>query len=256
MATSIESVLAAVASASQAQAQGASDANMESLQSPLEVLNSSSPVLDATAASQMSQSAVAAVAFGADDQSKREQWTQVFQLMQQFSLSDRAYGYAQVVGKLRLRSQELLRAYLKALASEEQLLQNAYEEALHAQAKLQQEQELLGAYQEAVQVQVRARQEVEAAASQLQRELQAAHQAGVAAQGLAKKGAGGRFPRRLGTPPCQYYMRTGECHYGVTCKWDHPERKTVPPLLKPGPIKIPGIQPAIQAALQAQGVQI
>lgn len=32
------------------------------------------------------------------------------------------------------------------------------------------------------------------------------------------------FPMRPGMPMCSYYTRTGNCAYGVTCKWDHPER--------------------------------
>mmetsp|Transcript_69316 Transcript_69316/g.206415 ORF Transcript_69316/g.206415 Transcript_69316/m.206415 type:complete len:227 (-) Transcript_69316:76-756(-) len=32
------------------------------------------------------------------------------------------------------------------------------------------------------------------------------------------------FPMRPGMPMCSYYTRTGNCAYGVSCKWDHPER--------------------------------
>jgi hypothetical protein len=30
------------------------------------------------------------------------------------------------------------------------------------------------------------------------------------------------FPERPGQPECQYYMRTGDCKFGATCKYHHP----------------------------------
>ncbi|XP_078436507.1 zinc finger C-x8-C-x5-C-x3-H type family protein [Wolffia australiana] len=33
------------------------------------------------------------------------------------------------------------------------------------------------------------------------------------------------FPERPGQPECQYYMRTGDCKYGSSCKFDHPVEK-------------------------------
>lgn len=39
-------------------------------------------------------------------------------------------------------------------------------------------------------------------------------------EGFTAKG----FPMRPGVPMCSYYMRTGNCAYGATCKWDHPEK--------------------------------
>eukprot|EP00930_Biecheleria_cincta_P060683 TRINITY_DN4629_c0_g1_i3.p1 TRINITY_DN4629_c0_g1~~TRINITY_DN4629_c0_g1_i3.p1 ORF type:complete len:446 (+),score=110.35 TRINITY_DN4629_c0_g1_i3:200-1537(+) len=33
------------------------------------------------------------------------------------------------------------------------------------------------------------------------------------------------YPRRPGAQPCQYYMTTGDCSYGPTCRWDHPPRQ-------------------------------
>ncbi|GAA0162250.1 protein phosphatase [Lithospermum erythrorhizon] len=30
------------------------------------------------------------------------------------------------------------------------------------------------------------------------------------------------FPERLGQPECQYYMKTGNCKFGSSCKYDHP----------------------------------
>lgn len=31
------------------------------------------------------------------------------------------------------------------------------------------------------------------------------------------------LPMRPGSPPCSFFIRTGKCSYGPTCKWDHPE---------------------------------
>lgn len=36
------------------------------------------------------------------------------------------------------------------------------------------------------------------------------------------------FPERHGQPECQFYMRTGYCKYGSTCKYHHPRDRTVP----------------------------
>lgn len=30
------------------------------------------------------------------------------------------------------------------------------------------------------------------------------------------------YPERPGQPECQYYLRTGDCKFGVTCKYHHP----------------------------------
>lgn len=35
-----------------------------------------------------------------------------------------------------------------------------------------------------------------------------------------------KLPRRQGMAPCAYYMKTGDCSYGLGCKWDHPERNS------------------------------
>jgi len=43
---------------------------------------------------------------------------------------------------------------------------------------------------------------------------------GVAPQtGYNSKG----FPLRMGSPPCTYFAKTGDCNFGTNCKWDHPE---------------------------------
>ncbi|XP_073104651.1 zinc finger CCCH domain-containing protein 5-like [Elaeis guineensis] len=36
------------------------------------------------------------------------------------------------------------------------------------------------------------------------------------------------FPERPGQPECQFYMRTGDCKYGVTCKYHHPRDWSIP----------------------------
>lgn len=36
------------------------------------------------------------------------------------------------------------------------------------------------------------------------------------------------FPERPGQPECQYYMRTGDCKFGATCKYHHPRDLSAP----------------------------
>nr|AAT28673.1 zinc finger protein [Oryza sativa Japonica Group]AAT35591.1 zinc-finger transcription factor [Oryza sativa Japonica Group] len=36
------------------------------------------------------------------------------------------------------------------------------------------------------------------------------------------------FPERPGQPDCQYYMRTGDCKFGATCKYHHPRELSAP----------------------------
>ncbi|XP_011627433.1 zinc finger CCCH domain-containing protein 5 isoform X3 [Amborella trichopoda] len=36
------------------------------------------------------------------------------------------------------------------------------------------------------------------------------------------------FPERPGQPECQFYMRTGDCKYGSTCRYHHPPDRIVP----------------------------
>lgn len=31
-----------------------------------------------------------------------------------------------------------------------------------------------------------------------------------------------QFPERPGQPECKYYMRTGDCKYGSSCRYNHP----------------------------------
>jgi hypothetical protein len=44
----------------------------------------------------------------------------------------------------------------------------------------------------------------------------------------------GPYPERVGEPDCSYYMRTGMCRFGMTCKFNHPaDRKLVKSFLLP-----------------------
>ncbi|MBA0860873.1 hypothetical protein Goshw_022100 [Gossypium schwendimanii] len=36
------------------------------------------------------------------------------------------------------------------------------------------------------------------------------------------------FPERPGEPECQYYLRTGDCKFGSSCRYHHPRDKVVP----------------------------
>ncbi|XP_016691969.1 zinc finger CCCH domain-containing protein ZFN-like isoform X3 [Gossypium hirsutum] len=35
----------------------------------------------------------------------------------------------------------------------------------------------------------------------------------------------GEFPERVGQPECQYYLKTGTCKFGATCKFHHPREQ-------------------------------
>lgn len=49
------------------------------------------------------------------------------------------------------------------------------------------------------------------------------------------------FPERPGQPECQYYLRTGDCKFGATCKYHHPPELSTPRLsnLMLGPVGLP-----------------
>lgn len=36
------------------------------------------------------------------------------------------------------------------------------------------------------------------------------------------------FPERPGQPECQYYLKTGDCKYGSSCKYHHPPEAIAP----------------------------
>lgn len=43
----------------------------------------------------------------------------------------------------------------------------------------------------------------------------------------------GPYPVREGEPDCSYYIRTGLCRFGATCRFNHPpNRKLVKPCYK------------------------
>ncbi|GER33136.1 zinc finger CCCH domain-containing protein 6, partial [Striga asiatica] len=48
------------------------------------------------------------------------------------------------------------------------------------------------------------------------------------------------FPERPGQPECQYYLRTGDCKFGSTCKYHHPREWTAPTInFSPTPVGLP-----------------
>lgn len=48
------------------------------------------------------------------------------------------------------------------------------------------------------------------------------------------------FPDRPDQPECRYYMKTGTCKYGTTCKYHHPKERNVPlPMDIVGPLGLP-----------------
>ncbi|XP_004309682.1 PREDICTED: zinc finger CCCH domain-containing protein 32 [Fragaria vesca subsp. vesca] len=55
------------------------------------------------------------------------------------------------------------------------------------------------------------------------------------------------FPERPGEPECQYYLRTGDCKFGPSCRYHHPRDRIAPRtncLLSPVGLPLrPGVQP-------------
>ncbi|XP_030508043.2 zinc finger CCCH domain-containing protein 32 isoform X1 [Cannabis sativa] len=55
------------------------------------------------------------------------------------------------------------------------------------------------------------------------------------------------FPERPGEPECQYYLKTGDCKFGSSCRYHHPRDRAVPRtncLLSPVGLPLrPGMQP-------------
>mmetsp|Transcript_106241 Transcript_106241/g.298794 ORF Transcript_106241/g.298794 Transcript_106241/m.298794 type:complete len:673 (-) Transcript_106241:94-2112(-) len=153
----------------------------------------------------------------ADGEARTAQWAQVFSAMLQSGIEDRASEYAQYLGKLQEVTKECLKRYHEAVEMEEQLLATASHEAAQAHVMAQ--------------VQKQAQAEMASQGTQVKAEVAAAHQAAalvVAEQEKSGVRTSKRYPKRPGMPPCQYFQRTGDCHYGVTCKWDHPERDQIP----------------------------
>jgi hypothetical protein len=161
-----------------------------------------------------------------DEETKKAQWAQVFATLQSCGLSDRAMEYAQLMGKLGERTKELTRLYKEAVSSEEALLGGAYQEALAAHQEKEQresgDQAMASAFHDAIQMQVNAQRELEEQGAKLHSEVQQAHV--IAARKMSEHGVGAKLPSRPGAAACQFFVRTGDCAYGLTCKWDHPDR--------------------------------
>ncbi|THF94145.1 hypothetical protein TEA_022971 [Camellia sinensis var. sinensis] len=65
------------------------------------------------------------------------------------------------------------------------------------------------------------------------------------------RAGGGEFPERVGEPVCQgekecsYYVKTGQCKFGVTCKFHHPHPAGIQmPAPNAGPLPMPAPVPA------------
>eukprot|EP00850_Spirogloea_muscicola_P006260 SM000029S10555 [mRNA] locus=s29:952187:953016:+ [translate_table: standard] len=57
---------------------------------------------------------------------------------------------------------------------------------------------------------------------------------------LREEGGAFVFPERPGQPECQYYLRTGDCKYGATCRFHHPSDRALPsPTCVLSPIGLP-----------------
>mmetsp|Transcript_89445 Transcript_89445/g.251918 ORF Transcript_89445/g.251918 Transcript_89445/m.251918 type:complete len:444 (+) Transcript_89445:84-1415(+) len=99
---------------------------------------------------------------------------------------------AQAVAQAQVIAEEQAHALEQAQAQAEVVAQ--MQAQLHAEATMAQEQ-------------------------QAELEAQLVERNALRAQGLNSK----KLPLRPGVPACSYFMRKGECKYGRTCKWDHPE---------------------------------
>lgn len=47
------------------------------------------------------------------------------------------------------------------------------------------------------------------------------------------------LPERPDQPECQYYMKTGSCKYGTSCKYHHPKEKNQADMATIGPLGLP-----------------
>ncbi|XP_020874837.1 zinc finger CCCH domain-containing protein 32 [Arabidopsis lyrata subsp. lyrata] len=59
------------------------------------------------------------------------------------------------------------------------------------------------------------------------------------------------YPVREGDNECSYYLKTGQCKFGITCKFHHPQPAgtTVPP---PPPASAPQFYPSVQSLMPDQ----
>eukprot|EP00930_Biecheleria_cincta_P099464 TRINITY_DN9108_c0_g3_i1.p1 TRINITY_DN9108_c0_g3~~TRINITY_DN9108_c0_g3_i1.p1 ORF type:complete len:377 (-),score=77.56 TRINITY_DN9108_c0_g3_i1:22-1104(-) len=131
-----------------------------------------------------------------ENDAKMAQWSQILGMMTQLGLNERAAEYLQTLTELQEASEEYLKRYTETVVAMDQLFNTAHREAMQALAAGQ---------------------------------MQAPIAAGLGIVAPADKAAGKRLPRRHGMPPCKFYMNTGGCAYGPSCKWDHPDRKMTSP---------------------------
>mmetsp|Transcript_52479 Transcript_52479/g.169270 ORF Transcript_52479/g.169270 Transcript_52479/m.169270 type:complete len:464 (-) Transcript_52479:189-1580(-) len=166
-----------------------------------------------------------------DEEAKTEQWGKIFASLTGSANTQKAQEYHQALAKLLGDTQKLLRMYQVATSAEWQLFQAAYQEA----SKVHKEKEkaaalpseanlkLAFAYQDAIELQMQAQLDF----AKLRKNGDSWVNPGDLAKMLQAKVAGEiacDLPRKPGLPTCQYYMRTGECAYSFTCKFDHPPR--------------------------------
>eukprot|EP00930_Biecheleria_cincta_P099459 TRINITY_DN9108_c0_g1_i1.p1 TRINITY_DN9108_c0_g1~~TRINITY_DN9108_c0_g1_i1.p1 ORF type:complete len:265 (-),score=70.84 TRINITY_DN9108_c0_g1_i1:15-809(-) len=126
-----------------------------------------------------------------ENDSKMAQWSQVLGMMAQLGLNERAAEYLQTLSELQEASEEYLKRYTETIVTMDQLFNNAHREVMQAH--------FVG--------QIQARKAAGTGADAPEKE-----------EGGTKK----RLPRRPGVPECKFYMKTGACAYGPSCKWDHP----------------------------------
>lgn len=138
-------------------------------------------------------------AASSENDSKMAKWNEVLSMMAQLGLTGRAAEYLQALSKLQEASEEYLKRYTEIVVAMDQLLNTAYGEVVQAHL-----------------------------VSQIQAQKAAGAGDDPAAIAGGKGGFTERLPRRSGVPECKFYMTTGECHYGPSCKWDHPDRKQTP----------------------------
>jgi hypothetical protein len=227
------------------------DSNGEVKKAPNEVLKDAAEEA-ASQAAPGKKPAQTVAAPSLNDTAKKAHWAQVFSTFQQVGSSSRAMEYAQSLKKVRAGLQELFLKYKEGLSQEDLLLQTAYTEALEAYRAASEVAVTAGdgnlmmassemmmdeGYQQAIQMQMTAHQQLENDALEINRNVQGAHHKADLSQKTyeAKIGRSSqKLPRRLGVGPCKFFMKTGDCAYGQTCKWDHPTEALPQNLLRPG----------------------
>lgn len=156
-------------------------------------------------------------------------WAKMQGAMARMGLQDRSTEYAIAFANLQDETLEATKRFNEAVQMMDQLMSSAHSDVMqqHLMTKLQMQAQQ--AQQEGQNfAQAQGAQMVHAQAQQ----AQAAH--ALAAAAALTPQQSGPLPRREGMSECQYYMKTGECKYGSTCKWDHPERKPPPELNRSG----------------------